>query len=111
LTVKRKEIGLVHPAQLCSRLLRVYVQYCSTIQYGIVLYNFPQQLCIQMFEGWLQCGLCERWDLYSIYSSPWAWIISDFGSVRNVASISHLTFILHCVQDECLSSGAKVQTV
>lgn len=83
----------------------VYSLYCSTVQYGMALYNFPQQLCIHMFEGWLRCGLCERWDLYSIYSRPKAWIISDFGSIGNMANISHLTFMLHGVKDECLEWG------
>lgn len=83
-------------------LLWVYLQHRSTIQYGRAPYNFPQQLCIQMFEGWLQCCRCERLDLYSIYSSPKAWIISDFVGVRNIASISQLTFMLHGVKDECL---------
>ncbi len=58
-----------------------------------------------MFYGWLQCGLCERWDLYSIYSHPKAWIISDFGSIGNMANISHLTFMLHGVKDGCLKQG------
>ncbi len=88
-------------AQGYSFMLSIF----TVLLYSIALYNFPQQLCIYMFYGWLQCGLCERWDLYSIYSHPKAWIISDFGSIGNMANISHLTFMLHGVKDGCLEWG------
>lgn len=88
-------------AQGYSFMLSIF----TVLHYSIALYNFPQQLCIYMFYGWLQCGLCERWDLYSIYSHPKAWIISDFGSIGNMANISHLTFMLHGVKDGCLEWG------
>lgn len=109
---QRKYIKHVHPAlhftaQGYSFMLSIF----TVLFNSIALYNFPQQLRIYMFYGWLQWGLCETWDLYSIYSHPKAWIISDFGSIGNMANTSHLTFMQHGVKDECLEWGKGINCV